>query len=71
MRGDGVVSTLVWLAAVVGSVVSSDTPRQACRTPTNNQSIFDFSIRNVYDNATIDLSQFRGNLTLVVNVATY
>ncbi|KAH3699935.1 hypothetical protein DPMN_074896 [Dreissena polymorpha] len=70
MQGDGVLSTLVWLTAVVGSAVASE-ERQACGPPTNNQSIFDFSIRNVYDNATIDLSQFRGKLTLVVNVATY
>ncbi|KAH3699937.1 hypothetical protein DPMN_074898 [Dreissena polymorpha] len=76
MRVDGVLSALVSLAAIVGSTVGSEAdnaipPRQACRPPLGNQTIFDFSIRNVYDNATINMSQFRGKLTLVVNVATY
>ena len=46
-------------------------PRGVCDTSGSNQTAFDFSFKNVYGNETIKMDQFRGKVTLVVNVATY
>ena len=46
-------------------------PRQSCDPSLSNQTIFDFSLPNGYQNGTIDLSEQRGKLTLFVNTATY
>ncbi|WAR12444.1 GPX-like protein [Mya arenaria] len=39
-------------------------PRQVCSPSTGNQTVYDFRFRNVYNNETFDLAQFRGKLTL-------
>lgn len=73
------VSALRALISVVGALelaraseVDGDTnPRSVCDPKLSNNTIFDFSIANVYGNETIHLSQFRGKVTLIVNVATY
>jgi len=46
-------------------------PRQPCDSSLSNRTIFDFTLPNVYQNGTIDLSEQRGKLTLFVNTATY
>ena len=46
-------------------------PRSTCDPTSSNQTIYDFSVGNVFKNDTIHLSQLRGKVTLLVNVATY
>lgn len=70
----GTISALLTLTAAfaAASEVDGDTPpRSTCDQSLANGTLFDFSIKNVYENASIDLNAFRGKLTLVVNVATY
>ena len=76
MKGEGALRALVSLAGVLAwaraSEVDGDTtPRSVCDSTLSNYTIFDYSIPNVYGNETIQLNQFRGKVTLIVNVATY
>ena len=73
--GESVVRTLISLAGALvlaQNGVNGDTnPRSTCDPTASNQTVYDFSIGNVFKNDTIHLSQFRGKVTLIVNVATY
>ena len=76
MKGESAVRALISLAGALvvarGSEVDGDTnPRSVCDPSKSNQTIFDFAIGNVYGNETIHLNQFRGKVTLIVNVATF
>ena len=76
MKGESAVRALVSLvgalAVVQASEVDGDTnPRSICDPSKSNRTIFDYSIGNVFGNETINLNQFRGKLTLIVNVATF
>ena len=76
MKGECALRALVSLAGALAfaraSEVDGDTnPRSVCDSTLSNHTIFDFSIPNVYGNETIHLNQFRGKVTLIVNVATY
>ena len=43
-----------------------------CYVPgAENRTLYDFHLRNVHLNETLDFSQYRGKVVLVVNVATY
>jgi len=68
------LQALLAVASIVGGVHAAGDydgidQRQICRR--GNQSVYDFTFKNVYDNETLSMSQFRGKLTLVVNVALY
>jgi len=46
--------------------------RQPCRAPTSlNETAYDFDFLGIYANDTFSMSQFRGKVTLVINVATF
>lgn len=72
----GFLRAMFAFASVISGVVSTGSDedgihlRQPCHAG-GNQSVYDFMLRNVYDNATFAMSQFRGKLTLVINVAVY
>ena len=66
------VSIATALVAARASEVDGDTtPRSLCDPSLSNATLFDFSIKNVYGNESVDLSQLRGKVTLLVNVATF
>ena len=76
MNGEGALGALVSLVSALAlaraSEVDGDTnPRSICDPKLSNHTIFDYTIANVFGNETIHLNQFRGKVTLVVNVATY
>lgn len=72
MAGLSAVSALLTIAAAyIGAVDSVTSPRSTCDPSLANGTLFDFSVQNVYENASIDLSALRGKVTLIVNVATY
>uniref|UniRef100_A0A2C9JW72 Glutathione peroxidase n=1 Tax=Biomphalaria glabrata TaxID=6526 RepID=A0A2C9JW72_BIOGL len=63
----GLWATFCGLLAVVHAGVMMD-----CNQPANdNRTIYDFSLKNVHQNVTINLSDYRGKVVLIVNVATY
>lgn len=73
---EGALYALFSFAAVIGGSFASEAdgdvpPRQKCDPSLSNQTIFDFSLPNVYQNGSLDLSMLRGKLTLIVNVATF
>lgn len=74
MRREGAVSAILSLTAAFVGVREIDggiPPRSTCDPSLSNGTIFDFSINNVYGNASIDIASLRGKVTLIVNVATY
>ena len=73
MQEGTLLSALFSFAAVFTGYVAGINvlQRQPCDPSLSNQTIFDFSLPNVYQNGTIDLSEQRGKLTLFVNTATY
>lgn len=73
---EGALYALFSFAAVIGGSFASEAdgdvpPRQKCDPSLSNHTIFDFSLPNVHQNGTLDLSSLRGKVTLIVNVATY
>lgn len=69
---EGALYALFSLATVASATATIDVlPRQKCDPLLSNHTMFDYSLDNIYQNASLDLSQLRGKLTLVVNVATY
>ena len=62
---------LVLACSGVNGDLHSMNPRSTCDPTKSNHTIYDFFIGNVFGNDTINLSQFRGKVTLLVNVATY
>ena len=73
MQEGTLLSALFSFAAVFTGYVAGINvlQRQPCDPSLSNQTIFDFTLPNVYQNGTIDLSEQRGKLTLFVNTATY
>jgi len=61
----------VSIATALVAVSAVTNPRSVCDPSLSNSTLFDFSIKDVYQIEDMDLDQLRGKLTLVVNVATY
>lgn len=71
---EGALYALFSLAAAIRGALGDVTdvsPRQKCLPSTGNTTIYDFTLPNVYQNETLDLSELRGKVTLFVNTATY
>lgn len=68
---------VVSLFGAVGSALGSVTGNApkgtyVCHQPSSdNTTIYDFTLKDVYKNRDINFSQFQGKVTLIVNVATY
>lgn len=62
---------LVLAASLQGHLALKYSSRQVCDPSPSNQTIYDFSLDDVYQNDTIDFSAYRGKLVLLVNTATY
>ncbi|WAR10884.1 GPX-like protein [Mya arenaria] len=72
MFGESAVRALLTVASLVGGAVGAGdrdgiNPRQVCRPSIGNETAYDFQFHNVFSNATFDMAQFRGKLTLAVN----
>jgi len=60
--------------SVLGPIVSADqmVTRTTCnKNTTSNATIYDFSEKQLIGDYVLDLSDHRGKVVLVVNVATY
>ncbi|OWF48100.1 hypothetical protein KP79_PYT03810 [Mizuhopecten yessoensis] len=59
-------------AAFFGLLSSVSGQTVVCSQPANStSSVYDFSIQDIYQQRTMNLSEYRGKVLLVVNVATY
>jgi len=65
------------LLAVNGQFLSDDLYKEArqssveCSSPSNRRSVYQFSLKNIFENNTINLAHFSEQVLLLVNVATY
>jgi len=60
------------LAAVLGVLSPALGQMGKCQQPSSdNTTFYDFKLRNVHKNDTINFSDYRGKVVLLVNVATY
>lgn len=60
-----------FLTLFFGTFALDIKPREKCYPTASNETIYDFTLSNVYQNETLDLSQYRGKLVLLVITATY
>lgn len=60
------------LATVLGVLSPALGQMGMCHQPSSdNTTFYDFKLRNVHKNDTINFSDYRGKVVLLVNVATY
>lgn len=74
--GQGVVRALFSLMSALAvawtnCLDAQPVNRTTCDPSRRNQTIFDFSMDNVFKNGTIELDELRGKVTFIVNVATF
>ena len=50
---------------------TSDVPFTNCFESTDDDNIYKYSIQNVFENETINFSDYRGKILLIVNVASW
>lgn len=68
-----VASLLGTVGSALGSVTgNAQKGTYVCNQPSSdNTTIYDFTLKDVYKNRDINFSDFQGKVTLIVNVATY
>jgi hypothetical protein len=79
MAGDrhgGILSLLIAMTSLVSSTVGhndwKDAKKVMCyHSLSGNHSIYDYAINDVHNQKPIDWSLYRGNIVLVVNVASF
>jgi len=62
---------LIFASAVVLNVQGDPPLSRQCNVDASNQTIYDFTIPTLSGSKNISLSDYRGKLVLIVNVATY
>ena len=62
----------ILLLALLGPVTRTVGLKVVCDKPQKlGKTVYDFSVENIFENETISLNQYRGNVLAIVNVATY
>ena len=65
------IFALCCFATILIIARADDEYRKTCHPLPSNETIYDFSLENVYQNETLDLSEYRGKVVFLVNTATY